>query len=280
LHAANGICFAISIKNKGGFMKRFFTLSILTVLALTTMAQWGPNNPDPRDNRWGQTRFSISSMSNRPIRVMIDGQWIQDQSNEIRLSHLRPGMHTVQIYATNRNNRWDRDNRGRGNNRNGDLIYNVNLNIRSGMHTDILINRFGKVFVDEQTIDSRWDDNWNNGGNNGNGGWNNNGGWNGGRFGQPMDNNSFQQLKQMIEKEAFDDNKLTLLRTVLPNNGISSSQVRELMQQMSFEQNKLELAKFAYRFTTDRNNYFMVNDVFNFSHSKNELSTYILNYRD
>lgn len=260
-------------------MKRIFTLSILTVLTLTTLAQFGPNFP--QDNRWGQTRFSISSMGTKPIRVMIDGQWMQDQNNEIRLSNLRPGMHTVQIYTMNRNNRWerDRDNRGRGNNRNGDLIYNVNLNIRNGMHTDILINRFGKVFVDEQIIDNRWDDNWNNGGNND--GWNNNNnGWNGGRNGGPMDNNSFQQLKQMVQKEAFDDNKLNLLKSVLPSNGVSSSQVRELMQQMSFEQNKLELAKFAYRYTTDRNNYFMLNDVFNFSSSKNELSTYILNYRD
>jgi hypothetical protein len=259
-------------------MKRIFTLSILALLALTTtMAQWGPNNPNPRDNRFGQTRVSVTSMSNRPIRVMIDGQWIQDQSNEMRIGYLSPGFHTIQIYAMNRNNRWDRDrdNRGRGNNRNGDLIYNVNLNIRSGMHTDILINRFGRVFVDEQIIDNRWDDNWNN-----NGDWNNNGGWNGGRFNQPMDNNSFQQMKQQIQREGFDDNKLSIIKATLPSNYVSTSQVRELMQQMSFEQNKLELAKFAYRYTTDRNNYFMVNDVFSFSNSKTELSNYILNYRD
>lgn len=255
-------------------MKSMFTLLALFISAISVSAQW--NQSSSSVGMWSRTRFSVTTMSNTPIRVMVDGRWIQDQSNEIRLSNLTPGNHRVQIYAMNRNNRRDRDyRRDRDNNRNGDLIYNVNLNIRQGMHTDIIVNRFGRVFVDEQPIDNRTDDNWNNN----NGGWNN-GGWNNNRNGQAMDYNSFQQFKQLVQRENFDDNRLNMIRSTLPSNYVSSSQVRELMQLMSFEQNKLELAKYAYRYTTDRNNYFVVNDVFSFSNSKTELSHYIASYRD
>jgi hypothetical protein len=262
-------------------MNRIFTLITLLILSIPGFSQW--NEGSSALGYRMQTRFSVTSFDNQPIRVMINGRWIQDQNNEIRIGYLNPGMHRIQIYSFRRNGRdrdgRDRDNRGWGNNRNGELIYNVNLNIRAGMHTDIIINRFGRVFVDEQIIDFRGDDNGNNGGwyNNG-GGWNN--GNNGNGWLQPMDQNSFQQLKRTVQNESFDDNRLSILRSVLPNNGISTAQVRELIQLMSFEQNKLELAKFAYRYTTDRNNYFMVNDLFSFGNSKRELSNYILNYRD
>lgn len=67
---------------------------------------------------------------------------------------------------------------------------------------------------------------------------------------------------------------------MLPNNRVTSAQVKELIQLMSFENNKLEMAKFAYRYTTDRGSYFIVNDTFSFSYSKTELVQYILTYRD
>ncbi len=237
-------------------MKKMFTL--LTAICIAAAVSAGSN----------QTRLSISTMSATPISVVIDGQRIQQTENIINIGYLNPGMHTVQIYRMNRNrNGW-----GNSNPRNlGVLIYNVNLTIRNGMHVDIIINRFGRVFVDEQPIDGR-DDNWNN----------NNGWWNGQQNGWSctMDNQRFQQLKTAVENESFDENRLNLIKSVLPNNSISSTQVRELMQLMSFERNKLELAKFAYRYTFDRGSYFIVNDVFSFSSSKTELSNYIMNYRD
>jgi Domain of unknown function (DUF4476) len=260
-------------------MKRIFTLITFLTIAFSASAQWPQSSSST--GLFGQTRFSVTSMSNTPIRVMIDGRWLQDQNNEIRLSNLTPGSHRVQIYSMNRSNRRDRDNRNRGyNNRNGDLIYNVNLSIRPGVHTDIVINRFGKVFVDEQTIDFRNDDNWNNDNRWDNDNRWNNDGWNNNRQGQVMDNNRFMQFKQMVQREGFDDNKLNIIKSTLPNNLISSTQVKELVQLMSFEQNKLELAKYAYRYTADRNNYFIVNDAFSFGSSKTDLSHFILNYRD
>ena len=253
-------------ETKEATMNRIFTLISFLLISTLTYAD--------------HVRLSITSLNKSPIRVMIDGQVIKDKDNDFRISNLNPGMHRIQIFnERKKRNSW---NWGNNNNQNGQVIYNGTINARYGMHTDIIINRFGKVFIDEQPIDDR-DENWNNGnwnnnnGNNGN--WNNNNGNNNG-WNQPMSNERFQQLKQMVQREAFDDNKMEIIKSAIPSNYISSNQVRELMMQMSFERNKLELAKFAYRFTADRSNFFIVNDVFQFSNSRKELSDYIAKYRD
>ena len=245
-------------------MNRFFTLITFLLLSFSVFANYD------------HARVSITSMSNMPVRVMIDGQRVQDNNQSIRINNLNPGYHRIQIYRVNNNQRRQWGN----NNQQGQLIYNSSINVRNGMHTDIVINRFGRVFTDEQPIDNRYDTDWND-----NGGWNNqdsrnNNGGNNGTWGQSMSNERFQQLKQTVQRESFDDNKIDILKSILPNNYMSASQVRELVQLFSFEQNKLELAKFAYRFTSDRGNYFMVNDVFSFGTSKTELTRYISTYRD
>lgn len=265
---------AIYNNQKCNQMKKIFTLFTFLLITLISFAAFD------------EARLSITTMGNEPVRVMIDGRQVQQGNREIRISNLSPGNHRVQIYTIS-----NRRKGVFGNNRD-EVIYNNNINIRRGVHTDIVINRFGKVFVDEQRIDNRYDDNWNNdrggwnnndgwGNNNGNnGGWNNNnGGW-GNNRNQPMDYQRFQQLKQSVERSNFDKDKMELLQSVLPNNPVSAQQVKELAYLLSFEQGRLDLAKFAYRYTTDRSNYFVVNDVFNFGNSKTELTRYISSYRD
>ena len=63
-------------------------------------------------------------------------------------------------------------------------------------------------------------------------------------------------------------------KQVVANNKFYSSQVKELVQLFSFDDAKLELAKFAYARTFDRNNYFILYDVFAFRRSKEELINY------
>ena len=263
--------------NKIEQMKKIFTLFSFLLMAVVTFAAWD------------DARLSITSVSNEPIRVLIDGRQVQQgNSREIRLNNLNTGNHRIQIYSVNNNNNNKRRGGLFGNNNRENLIYNSNINVRRGMHTDIVINRFGKVFVDEERIDQNYDDGWNNNDRN-NGGWgngnddrwgNDNRNDNGYGNGNVMSYERFQQLKQSVERESFDNKKMDLLRSTLPYNRVSAQQVRELAQLIQFEQTRLELAKFAYRYTTDRNNYFVVNDVFNFGNSKTELTRYISSYRD
>jgi DNA invertase Pin-like site-specific DNA recombinase len=59
----------------------------------------------------------------------------------------------------------------------------------------------------------------------------------------------------------------------------TSQQVKELLQLFTFENNKLELAKYAYRNTVDKRTYFIVNDVFSFGSSRDELARFIRDFR-
>jgi hypothetical protein len=55
---------------------------------------------------------------------------------------------------------------------------------------------------------------------------------------------------------------------------VSSSQVKELMAQFNFEANKLELAKYCYRFATDKQYYYSVADGLAFSNSKKRIAAF------
>lgn len=209
-------------------------------------------------------RLTISSNDNANIRVQVDGKNYQlgrnNQGDDIVIDDLRAGYHNIKVYK-NANSR-----RGWGNqNNNMKLLYNGNVYIRSGYHTDITINRFGKAFVDEREIKRYDDDDDNN--NYDNYDWN----WNR----QPMNERSFEQLKQTIRRESFDESKLSIAKTAIKNQVVSTSQVRDLLSLFSFEQNKLDIAKYCYHYTTDFNNYYVVANSFGFSSSKTELMRYI-----
>ena len=86
-------------------------------------------------------------------------------------------------------------------------------------------------------------------------------------------------MKQSLRRENFENTRMTLAKQMLGGNNFETSQVREMLQMFSFESNRLELAKYAYRNTSDKKNYYSVYDVFSFSSSKEELSRYISNFR-
>ncbi len=123
-------------------MKKIFTLFTFLLMAVATFAAWD------------DARLSITSMSNTPVRIMVDGRQVQQGNREIRINNLSPGIHRIQIYGNINNNNKRRGVFGNNNNRD-ELIYNNSVNIRRGMHTDIVINRFGKVFIDEERIEDR-----------------------------------------------------------------------------------------------------------------------------
>ncbi|MGD1847845.1 MAG: DUF4476 domain-containing protein [Salibacteraceae bacterium] len=78
-----------------------------------------------------------------------------------------------------------------------------------------------------------------------------------------------------MQNTAFDNSRVSIARQAISAHGISSDQVLQLMQQLTFERSRLELAKFAYQFTVDPNNYFVVNNGFTFNSSIRELDRFI-----
>jgi Domain of unknown function (DUF4476) len=111
----------------------------------------------------------------------------------------------------------------------------------------------------------------------GNGDWGNNG--NNGSYGKPMSNRDFDRAKEAIRHEVFDNTRLDIAKHIVNQNMMTTMQVKELVQMFSFDDSKLDLSKYAYTYTTDRNNYYLIYDAFSFSDSKEKLARYIREFR-
>lgn len=234
-------------------MKKIFTL--LTALCLSAIL-------------FGQSKLSITNNGNTDLRVMIDGRKYTAGSYPIMINNLQSGNHSVKIFRAG-NDRY----RNRGNIRNSgyQLVYSSNLFVKQQYHVDITINRFGKAFVDEQMISNGYyeeEDDW---------GVDNNDQYYDNYSKRAMDKSSFEQLKRSIANESFENTRLSVAKQYLSVNYFNSAQVKQLVELFSFENNKLEIAKYAYDYTVDKGNYFMVNDAFSFSTSKESLMDYIKN---
>jgi len=91
-----------------------------------------------------------------------------------------------------------------------------------------------------------------------------------------VSNTDYNQIKSSIEKERFASTKVTVAKQALQaKKCFTVEQIIGVLQLFTFEDNKLEMAKFAYDYCIDRENYYRVNDVFTFSSSKDELSRFL-----
>lgn len=90
-----------------------------------------------------------------------------------------------------------------------------------------------------------------------------------------MSASNFSSAISTVKGQSFDDTKLKSAKQIAGSNCLSASQIKEMCQVFGFEASKLDFAKFAYKYCTEPNNYFKVNEVFDFSSSVDELNEYI-----
>lgn len=234
-------------------MKKIFTFLLLSLFTAAAFAF----NP--------QTRLTVSSAYTGQLRITVDGNSYQiDNSRtaaDLVISNLVPGSHSIKIYR-----QAGRSNGRRNvyNNVNAQLLYSATIYLRPQYHTDLVVNRFGKVFSDEVQMTGRYfednnypDDNYP------------------AQYDQQMTQQNFDALKSAVKRESFDNTRLSIAKQAGAANFFSAAQVKELIQILSFDESRLELAKFLYNRTTDKANYFTVNDAFAYSDSKDKLSEYI-----
>ncbi len=236
-------------------MKRIFTLLLSSLFSLSLFAFNG-------------SRLSISTVTNNMNLVFeVDGRKVAMSKNSITLSNLSEGRHTVKIYREVKRNGF-----GISLGKRQDVIYNSTVLIRRGFHTDITVNRFGKVFVDERRIDRNddWyydddDDYFDDG--------------RGPDFRNVISAHEFDRVKESLRKEWLEANRLKSAKFIVDQNNLTAMQVKELMLLFSFENNKLDIAKYAYRKTVDKRNYYLANETLTFSSSKDELARFIRDFR-
>lgn len=87
----------------------------------------------------------------------------------------------------------------------------------------------------------------------------------------------FNQATAQIKKTSFADSKMKIAQQITRNNCLSVNQIVEICKLFSFEDDKLGFAKFAYDFTFEKNKYYLVNEVFSFSSSRDDLDSFIQN---
>lgn len=255
-------------------MKTIFTLLLSSFFTLSSLAHEG-------------TRLTISSIMDNNLKVEINGRQFSMDTRGIYLTDLRTGSYVVRIYREKRkNNGWNVFGNG---NKKQEIVYDKRINLKNGYHFDILVNRFGRVMVDERRIDDNdeWyneeDDDYRKGRGRGNNGNRDDRNSRDDRFdndyGRVMSDQEFRRVKEDLQREWFENNRVTTAKQIFDRNYFLSRQVKELLQLFSFENNKLDLAKYAYGRTTDKNVYYIVNDVFSLSRSRDELARYIRDYR-
>ena len=120
-------------------MKTIFTLLLSTLFSLASFAYDG-------------VRLTISSVTSNKMFVEVDGRRYKLDGTTVAVRDIRSGYHNVKVYreAKRNNNGWILGNRNRAKEQ---TLYNTRVYLKDGYHFDILINRFGKVLVDERRID-------------------------------------------------------------------------------------------------------------------------------
>ena len=278
-------------------MKTIFTLLLSTIFSLASMAYDG-------------TRLTVTSVSSNKMFVEVDGRRYDLNGNTLTISSIRPGTHNVRVLRElKRKTGWNFGNKRE------ETIYNIRATFREGYHFDILVNRFGKVMIDERRIDPNddWyndddyydrnddrnrdrDNTYDNGGDRDDRNYGNNdhdardnsdNGDDRNNDDPRYDNNNsramtnidFTQARETLRREWFENTRLETAKQIIDRNYFTSQQVKEMILLFTFENNRLDIAKYAYGKTVDKGNYFMLNDAFTFNNNKEALKEYIRQYQ-
>lgn len=252
-------------------------------------------------NANAKSRLSISTSMPTAMKVIIDGHKFYSQDNCITINNLQPGYHTISVYYI-KNGRDFNSFYSNGNNGYWKKAISRQVVVRNNYQYDIIINRFGKAFFDQDyytynSWDNDDDDYYNN--NNNYYDFDNNNGYdedyndwdyfrkNGNKNNQninpirnsnylpAMNNNLFNQVKQTMQQQSFESSKLEFAKQSLDKNSITTSQVKELMSILTMEMDKLEFAKYAYDKASDKANYFTVANSLTMRLNRDDLLKYI-----
>ena len=90
-----------------------------------------------------------------------------------------------------------------------------------------------------------------------------------------MSATDYARAKESITYKPFADEKMTVMKQILKAHCVSVQQVIGFVGLFTYEDDKLEVAKTAYSRTTDRSNYYQVNDALTYSGSIEELNRFL-----
>lgn len=119
-------------------MKTIFTLLLSSIFSIASFAYDGP-------------LLTVSSVGNQKIFVEVDGsRYAMNNDNTVTIRNIYPGTHTVRVLREMKNRSgWNL----RIGSRREEVIYAIRATLRNGYDFDIVVNRFGKIMLDERRMD-------------------------------------------------------------------------------------------------------------------------------
>ena len=91
----------------------------------------------------------------------------------------------------------------------------------------------------------------------------------------PVSDKRFRSMLATIEKQDFASTKKRIAKQIISSNCILTDNLVQIIDLFDFESDKLTMAKFAYDYTYDIENYYKINNVFDFESSIEALDKYI-----
>ena len=206
-----------------------------------------------------KSELNLSVYNNIEFTMIFDAIVYSKPSNTYRIADIIPGSHSLQVFKVekyrNYEGYWDQKYV---------LLFSAMIDVPANSRITALINQSNQFVTisTERIIEiGRRDGDRDRDGEH--------------RGPKCMTEDQFRDLKNSVASKPFEETKLSVAKEAIAANGIKTSQVIELMDEMSFEDSKLTLAKYAYNYTIDKNEYYLVNDAFSFSSSIDELNEYI-----
>ena len=91
-----------------------------------------------------------------------------------------------------------------------------------------------------------------------------------------MNSKDYEEVLRVISKEVFDEKRLNVAKRVISVNSMTTKQIVNIGKLFTFETNLLEFAKFAYPHCVDPGKYYLLDELFIFESSKQELHDLII----
>lgn len=86
---------------------------------------------------------------------------------------------------------------------------------------------------------------------------------------------AFRRKHEEVKSKSFDDDKMERIKEAFEYDNLKTDQVIELMKLFSFDDKRMETAKFCYKKTVDKENFYKTYDQFSFSTYKTQMKDWV-----
>ncbi|NEM96291.1 DUF4476 domain-containing protein [Pontibacter burrus] len=217
--------------------------------------------------------LTFRAPAGEPFYLKLNGKLVNHKaSNFVRVDHLRPGKHHVEVKVRDRYRDYQLATNVYA--RNGyETNYSIDVNQRKGkiklrLLSEVPLLPPPPVVVPRvpyppaepyRPAPPRYDDRYDRRDD---------------RCDYLMSRQDVDRLADAMKSRSFESTKLTIAREALRNSSILAEDLKYILQQFDYESTRVEFAKFAYDYVCDRERFYYVYDIFKFDSSVRELEEY------